>query len=65
MAILFDATWARPVKMWMTNPAGTVTPSYTSNGVYSRFRIADYGGLDVVVTVNGVDTPVYAFRVPD
>lgn len=48
----------------VTNPASTVTPDYTSNGVFSRFRVMSYGSLDVVVTVNAVDGAVYAFRVP-
>lgn len=48
----------------VTNPAGTVTPDYTSNGVFSRFRVMSYGALDVAIVVSSVDGPVYAFRVP-
>lgn len=48
----------------LTNPANTTTPDYASNGVFSRFRVINYGGLDIAVTVNSTSGQVYAFRVP-
>ncbi|MFO0724090.1 MAG: hypothetical protein U1E65_09930 [Myxococcota bacterium] len=58
--------WKTDLWRWtdITNPANTVTPEYATNGVFSRFRVINYGGVEVAVTVNAVDGPVYAFRIP-
>ena len=52
-------TWTR-----LTSPTNTVVPDYAPNGVYSRFRIAQYGALEIAITVNSNTGRVYAFRLP-
>lgn len=48
----------------ITSSSNTVTPDYSPNNVYSRFRIAKYQDVEVAITVNSISGSVYVFRLP-
>jgi hypothetical protein len=60
------ASWTTAAWTWtkLMNPANRVQPDYAANGVYGRFRIAQYESLEVALTVNSNTGDVYALRLP-
>lgn len=52
----------------LTSPGNTVIPegerSNSTNGVFSKFRIATFDDCEIALVVSEVDQAVYAFRVP-
>jgi hypothetical protein len=52
----------------IVDPAAGATvpqPMETYNGVYGRFRVANYGDAELVFVTQRIDGPVYALRVPE
>jgi hypothetical protein len=66
---LVGSDWRAGPWMWsaITDKSNVVVPEdmTVDNGVYGRFRIAQYKNAEVAVVVNRVDGAVYAFRVPE
>ncbi len=53
-------TWSE-----LTSPEKVLAPEgESSNGVYSKFRIASFDDAEIGIVVTQVDGPVYAFRMP-
>ncbi len=59
-----SATAWRWTNLTATGNAVAPPEAEADNGVYSRFRVANFGTEEIALVVNRIDGPVYAFRIP-
>ena len=60
--------WQQAEWRWslLTSGANSTAPGpmKRDNGVYGRFRVVEFAGMEFAIVVNSVIQPVFAFRVP-
>lgn len=61
---LTSGTWDSGTWTWssLLDAGNAVTPTNSSNGMYSRFRLINWGDLEVALVCNSTTSSVYAFR---